>query len=104
MDFDEKAELFYKETQIWPLGKDAPRDMHMANEDELRVLAFRAWWKAHEAYAALKAENERLERIVKFVNLKANMAIMQEMAHTKQTLLTTLNYIYDGTLAPPEGE
>ena len=57
-----------------------------------------------EAYAALKAENERLERIVKFVNLKANMAIMQEMAHTKQTLLTTLNYIYDGTLAPPEGE
>ena len=115
MDFDEKAELFYKETQIWPLGKDAPRDMHMANEDELRVLAFRAWWKAHEDYAALKAENERLKAFVR-------MCISSECANNHlhyhggcfscdcrnklSPIDAEMNHtdIHADALAPPEGE
>jgi len=59
MDYDEKSELFYRETGIWPPGRDMPAAMCGGeNEEMVRSRAYQSWCK-------LKAENDRLTEVLK---------------------------------------
>lgn len=57
---DDKLIQFYRETGIWPNGKDRSPMMHQHPETEL----FDVKAKAYKLWEKLKAENERLKKLV----------------------------------------
>ena len=52
--YDDRTEAFYKETGIWPPGRDMPSAMCGGDDlDRVRMLAYRSW-------SRLQQKNERL--------------------------------------------
>jgi len=56
--YDDRTEAFYKETGIWPPGRDMPAAMCGGEDlDTVRMLAYSSW-------SRLQRENERLKHYI----------------------------------------
>ncbi len=48
MCYDKKAEQFYKDTNIWPIGKDRPIGQIPDTEYDVRIRAYKYWRKVQQ--------------------------------------------------------
>ena len=62
MDLDDKLDAFYKDTRIWPLGRDMPAAMcgGRLNIESLQMDAYHYWKKVQAELAEAKKENETI--------------------------------------------
>ena len=62
MDLDDKLDAFYKDTRIWPLGRDMPAAMcgGRLNIESLQMDAYHYWKKVQVELAEAKKENETI--------------------------------------------